>query len=83
MVRHAKLTISQGNGSSKTVFNVPYGATMLVEQGEKVKAQTTLFQWDPYTDIILARETGIVRLKDFVEGETFSVESVETGRSKL
>ena len=34
MVRHAKLTISQGNGSSKTVFNVPYGATMLVEQGE-------------------------------------------------
>ena len=61
----------------------PYGATMLVEEGEKIKAQTTLFQWDPYTDIILARETGIVRLKDFVEGETFSVESVETGKKQI
>ena len=44
---------------------------MLVEEGERIKAQTTLFQWDPYTDIILARETGIVKLKDFIEGETF------------
>ena len=83
MVRHAKLTITQQGDSSNTVFNVPYGATMLVEQGEKVKAKTTLFQWDPYTDIILARETGIVKLKDFVEGETFSVESVETGKKQI
>ena len=83
MVRHAKLTITQQDDSSNTVFNVPYGATMLVEQGEKVKAKTTLFQWDPYTDIILARETGIVKLKDFVEGETFSVESVETGKKQI
>jgi DNA-directed RNA polymerase subunit beta' len=56
---------------------------MLVEEGENVKPQTTLFQWDPYTDIILARETGIVRLKDFIEGETFSVESVETGKKQI
>ena len=83
MVRHAKLTVSQENDSSKTVFNVPYGATMLVEEGENIKAKTTLFQWDPYTDIILARETGIVKLKDFVEGETFSVESVETGKKQI
>tara|TARA_Y100001970_G_scaffold279931_1_gene388086 strand:- start:1380 stop:3533 length:2154 start_codon:yes stop_codon:yes gene_type:complete len=83
MVRHAKLTILQDDGSNKSVFNVPYGATMLVDDGEKVKPQTTLFQWDPYTDIILARETGIVQLKDFIEGETFSVESVETGKKQI
>jgi DNA-directed RNA polymerase subunit beta' len=56
---------------------------MLVEDGEKIKAQTTMFQWDPYTDIILARETGLVSLKDFVEGETYSVESVETGKKQI
>ena len=83
MVRHAKLTIKQEGSDKKSVFNIPYGATMLVEEGENVKAQTTLFQWDPYTDIILARETGIVNLKDFVEGETFSVESVETGKKQI
>ncbi len=82
MVRHAKLTVSSEK-ASKTVFNVPYGATMLVEDGEEISPQTTLFQWDPYTDIILARETGIVKLKDFVEGETFSVESVETGKKQI
>jgi len=42
-----------------------------------------MFQWDPYTDIILARETGLVSLKDFVEGETYSVESVETGKKQI
>ena len=38
----------------KQVFNVPYGATMLVEDGEKIlKLKLLFFQWDPYTDIIL------------------------------
>ena len=83
MVRHSKLVIKQNNGEKKFVFNIPYGATMLIEEGEKVKPGTTLFQWDPYTDIILARETGIVKLKDFIEGETFSVESVETGKKQI
>ena len=83
MVRHSKLVIKQNKGEKKSVFNIPYGATMLIEEGEKVKPGTTLFQWDPYTDIILARETGIVKLKDFIEGETFSVESVETGKKQI
>ena len=83
MVRHAKLEIEQKDANSKAVFNIPYGATMLIEEGENVKPQTTLFQWDPYTDIILARETGIVRLKDFIEGETYSVEAVETGKKQI
>ena len=83
MVRHSKLVIKQNESEKKSVFNIPYGATMLIEEGEKVKPGTTLFQWDPYTDIILARETGIVKLKDFIEGETFSVESVETGKKQI
>ena len=42
-----------------------------------------LIQWDPYTDIILARETGFVSLNDFVEGETYAVESVEGGKKQM
>ena len=83
MVRHSKLVIKQNKSEKKSVFNIPYGATMLIEEGEKVKPDTTLFQWDPYTDIILSRETGIVKLKDFIEGETYSVESVETGKKQI
>ena len=67
MVRHAKITIiSRGSGSNSD-FNIPYGANLNVSDGEKVKAGTILFQWDPYTDVILARQSGIVDLKDFIE----------------
>ena len=55
----------------------------LLRKVRKLKLRQLYFQWDPYTDIILARETGIVKLKDFVEGETFSVESVETGKKQI
>ncbi|MEL1237027.1 MAG: DNA-directed RNA polymerase subunit beta', partial [Candidatus Neomarinimicrobiota bacterium] len=36
-----------------------------------------------YTDIILARETGVVSLNDFVEGETYAVEAVEGGKKQM
>mgnify|MGYP003324851853 CR=1 FL=1 len=50
---------------------------------EKVEAGSSLFQWDPYTDVILARQTGIVELKDFIENETYQVESVEGGKKQM
>ena len=83
MVRHAKLNIMGDDKKKISTYNIPHGANMFVKHGDKVKADAILFQWDPYTDIILARETGIVSLKDFIEGETYSVESVETGKKQM
>ena len=54
-----------------------------VKEDEKVKENTVLIKWDPYTDIILARETGLVSLNDFIEGETFAVEAVEGGKKQM
>ncbi|MEC9376963.1 MAG: DNA-directed RNA polymerase subunit beta' [Candidatus Neomarinimicrobiota bacterium] len=83
MVRHAKLFILDKEGNETSSFNVPYGSNVFVEEGDAIKAGTTLIQWDPYTDIILARETGNVSLKDFIEGETYAVESVEGGKKQM
>ena len=83
MVRHAKLNIIVDDSKKISTYNIPHGANMFVEHGDKVKADALLFQWDPYTDIILSRETGIVSLKDFIEGETYAVESVETGKKQM
>ena len=83
MVRHAKLSITNKEGRSATEYNVPYGANLNVGDGEKVEAGTILFQWDPYTDVILARQTGIVELKDFIENETYQVEAVEGGKKQM
>ena len=83
MVRHAKLFILDKDGNENASFNVPYGSTVFVNEGDDVPAKTTLIQWDPYTDIILARETGFVALKDFIEGETYAVEAVEGGKKQM
>ena len=83
MVRHAKLFIVDKDGTENASFNVPYGSTIFVNEGEDITANTTIIQWDPYTDIILARDTGLVSLKDFHEGETYAVESVEGGKKQM
>jgi len=83
MVRHSKISIIGKDGQKTTEYNVPYGANLNVEDGEKVEAGTILFQWDPYTDVILARQTGLVELKDFIENETYQVEAVEGGKKQM
>jgi len=83
MVRHSKISIIDKDGQKTTEYNVPYGANLNVEDGEKVEAGTILFQWDPYTDVILARQTGLVELKDFIENETYQVEAVEGGKKQM
>ena len=83
MVRHAKLFILNKEGKENASFNIPYGSNVFVGEGDEIAAKTTLIQWDPYTDIILARETGLVSLKDFIEGETYAVESVEGGKKQM
>ena len=71
------------DGSENASFNIPYGSTIFVKDGEKVDANVPLIKWDPYTDIILARETGFVSLNDFIEGETYAVEAVEGGKKQM
>ena len=83
MVRHAKLFILNKEGVESASFNVPYGSTVFVNDGDDLPAKATLIQWDPYTDSILARETGLVALHDFIEGETYAVESVEGGKKQM
>jgi DNA-directed RNA polymerase subunit beta' len=83
MVRHSKLFILDKDGTENSSFNVPYGSTIFVNDGDKLESGSILIQWDPYTDIILARETGLVSLNDFIEGETYAVESVEGGKKQM
>ena len=84
MVRHSKISIIDSKNIITNEFNKKsYGANLNVEDGEKVEAGTILFQWDPYTDVILARKSGFVELKDFIENETFQVEAVEGGKKQM
>jgi DNA-directed RNA polymerase subunit beta' len=61
-------------------FKVPYGAMILVQEGQKVKRGDRLFAWDPHRVPILAEVGGIVRLVDVIEGETMRLEEERKGQ---
>jgi len=82
MVRNGRLFIKDKD-KILVQYNIPYGSNILVKSGQKIKSGTVLFQWDPYTDVILARKTGVISLKDFVEGDTYQVEAVESGKKQM
>ncbi len=43
---------------------VPYGASILVEEGKEVSENTLLAEWDPFNTFIIAEEGGRVEFKD-------------------
>ncbi len=43
---------------------VPYGASILVEEGQEVQENTLLAEWDPFNTYIIAEEGGRVEFKD-------------------
>ena len=83
LVRNSGLEIIDANNRAVSSYNVPYGADIRVEDGQKVESGQVLFTWDPYTDVILARQSGKVRFMDMLEGETFQEEAVEGGKKQL
>ena len=58
---------------------MPYGSTVLVADGEKVKPRQQLVVWDPHITPILAEKGGIVRYEDIEEGETARLEEERKG----
>ena len=78
--RSGEIYLVDKNNSVVNTWKVPYGATIEVTKGSKVKPNTILFSWDPYTDVILARHSGKIKYIDLIEGETFVKEAVEGGK---
>ncbi len=77
--RNGELAILNPRGLEMEKYKVPYGATVLVGDGEKVKARQQLVVWDPHITPILAEKGGIVRYEDIEEGETARLEEERKG----
>ena len=77
--RNGEIFVIDSKGRELERFAVPLGATMLVDEGKKVKTGEVLCRWDPHMAPILAKETGVARYADLVEGETMRVEEDRSG----
>ncbi|HEY8746412.1 MAG TPA: DNA-directed RNA polymerase subunit beta' [Tepidisphaeraceae bacterium] len=77
--RNGEIALVDAKGREKEKYKVPYGATVLVADGEKVKARQQLVMWDPHITPILAEKGGTVRYEDIEEGETARMEEERKG----
>ncbi len=77
--RNGEIVIVDAKGRELEKYKVPYGSTILVGNGEKVKPRQQLVVWDPHITPILAEKGGIVRYEDIEEGETARMEEERKG----
>jgi DNA-directed RNA polymerase subunit beta' len=78
--RNGEIALLDEKGRELDRFKVPYGATVLVKDGDLVKEGARLFTWDPHRTPILAEVGGLIRFVDILEGETIRVEEERVGQ---
>jgi DNA-directed RNA polymerase subunit beta' len=70
-------------GRVRQRYTVPYGAHLFCRDGEKVKAESPLFDWDIYNKPIVTEKAGTVRFVDIKEKVTVRDEVDDTSGLKL
>jgi DNA-directed RNA polymerase subunit beta' len=82
--RSGEIIIQDENGRERERHKASYGATLLVRNGEAVKAGQILTTWDPHTRPIITEYSGKVRFENVEEGVTVAKQIDEvTGLSTL
>jgi len=82
--RNGEIVISDDSGRERERHKVPYGATLTVAEGTKVKAGQPLANWDPLTRPIITEYAGETRFENVEEGVTVAKQIDETtGLSSL
>jgi len=82
--RSGEVMITDDNGRERERHKVPYGATLLVDDGQHIKAGLALATWDPHTRPIVTEYAGTVKFEHVEEGATVAKQIDEvTGLSTL
>ncbi|MBT5047370.1 MAG: DNA-directed RNA polymerase subunit beta' [Rhodospirillaceae bacterium] len=77
MGRAMELLLIDANDRERARYRIPYGARLLVDEGDQVAKGDKLAEWDPYTRPIMTERDGLVNYRDLVEGTTMREETDE------
>jgi DNA-directed RNA polymerase subunit beta' len=84
MNRNGSILLIDERGRETSRYQIVYGATLKVTDGQHVDEGQELAEWDPYTFAILTGDAGVINFKDMIEGVTVREEVDEvTGLSHL
>jgi DNA-directed RNA polymerase subunit beta' len=79
--RTANIAILDHRGREVEHYQVPYGAKVLMKDGDEVKSHQEFAEWDPFNTFILTEESGFVHFHDVVLGITMEeVQDEFTGK---
>ncbi len=82
--RSGEMIIADDAGRERERHKVPYGATLMVTDGAKIKAGAVLATWDPHTRPIITEYAGRIRFENIEEGVTVAKQLDDvTGLSTL
>jgi DNA-directed RNA polymerase subunit beta' len=68
--RNFEISLLDANKREKARHKVPYGAKLMVTDGQEVKKGTRLAEWDPYSTPMIADADGKAKFEDIVAGKT-------------
>lgn len=82
--RSGRIKILNNQNRETENYSVPYGASILIEEGDMVKAGQQIATWNAHSLPIIAEESGVVNFADFEENITVKHQTDEsTGFSNI
>ena len=66
--------VDQKTGITLSTNNIPYGSSIFVKNGQKLKKGDVVCQWDPYNGVIISEFSGKVAYENIEQGVTYQVE---------
>lgn len=61
-------------GITLSTNNIPYGSSIFVKNGQKVKKGDVICSWDPYNGVIISEFAGKIKYDNIEQGVTYQVE---------
>jgi DNA-directed RNA polymerase subunit beta' len=72
-----KIVDTEEGNRQLIAYLIPYGAEVMVSEGDMVEKGSVLAAWDPYNSVIMSEFSGTVGFQDIIEGVTYREESDE------
>ncbi len=68
MGRNTQLSIEDDKGAQIALYKIPYGSKLFFQNEDKIKKNTKICEWDPYTTPVIAEKSGLVSYVDLIDG---------------
>ena len=65
--RNGEIELLDEQNRVRARMNAPYGAVLKVGDGEEVETGQALYEWDPYSNVILTDRPGKIKFIDIIQ----------------